>query len=57
MEKEGFTLLWIGLSESDVELQKYVTLVYTDDGERLPSQFLQLMKESISLFRDRFGIT
>ena len=41
MEKEGYVSLWIGNSKSDEELLEYVELVYTDDGDWLPSQFLQ----------------
>ena len=41
MEKEGYVSLWIGNLESDEKLLEYVELVYTDDGEWLPSQFLQ----------------
>ncbi|OMD42361.1 hypothetical protein BSK56_26080 [Paenibacillus borealis] len=40
MEKEGIVSLWIGFDENESTLQKYVTLIYSDEGEWLPSQFL-----------------
>ncbi|URZ02148.1 immunity 22 family protein [Clostridium felsineum] len=41
MEREGYASLWIGKSKSEDELSEYVELVYTDDGDHLPSKFLQ----------------
>ena len=41
MEREGYVSLWIGNFKSDEELLKYVELIYTEDGDCLPSQFLQ----------------
>lgn len=41
MGREGYASLWIGKLKSDDELLEYVELVYTDDGDCLPSKFLQ----------------
>jgi thiamine pyrophosphokinase len=39
MEKEGFVSLFIGNSNSYEELQKYVLVSYTEDGDSIPSKF------------------
>ena len=52
MEKEGYVSLWIGNLESDEKLLEYVELVYTDDGEWLPSQFLQDFNIDIDDFNE-----
>ena len=52
MEKEGYVSLWIGILESDEKLLEYVELVYTDDGEWLPSQFLQDFNIDIDDFNE-----
>ena len=54
MEREGYVSLWIGNSKSDEELLEYVELVYTDDGDWLPSQFLQDFNIDINDF-DEIG--
>jgi hypothetical protein len=40
MEKEGFVSLWIGNIDSQDSLDEYAELIYTDEGEWLPSTFL-----------------
>ena len=54
MEKEGYVSLWIGNAKSDEELLEYVELVYTDDGDWLPSQFLQDFNIDIDDFDEDF---
>jgi hypothetical protein len=54
MEKEGYVSLWIGNSKSDEELLEYVELVYTDDGDSVPSQFLQDFNIDIDDFDEDF---
>lgn len=54
MEREGYVSLWIGNSKSDEELLEYVELVYTDDGDFLPSQFLQDFNIDIDDFDEDF---
>ncbi|MGX9706933.1 immunity protein 22 of polymorphic toxin system [Laceyella sediminis] len=39
MKKEGFVSLFIGNSDSYEELQKYVLVSYTEDGDAIPSKF------------------
>ncbi|TCW39409.1 immunity protein 22 of polymorphic toxin system [Laceyella sacchari] len=39
MEKKGFVSLFIGNSNSYEELQKYVLVSYTEDGDSIPSKF------------------
>ncbi|AKC64194.1 immunity 22 family protein [Clostridium sporogenes] len=52
MEKKGYVSLWIGNIKSDDELLEYVDLVYTDDGDWLPSQFLKDFNIDIDDFDD-----
>lgn len=40
MEKEGFVSLWIGNIDSQDSLDEYTELIYTEEGECLPSTFL-----------------
>ncbi|APM39660.1 immunity 22 family protein [Clostridium kluyveri] len=54
MEREGYVSLWIGNSKSDEELLEYVELVYTDEGDFLPSQFLQDFNINIDDFDEDF---
>lgn len=39
MEKEGFVSLFIGHSNSYDELQNYILVSYSEDGDAIPSQF------------------
>lgn len=39
MEKEGFVSLFVGNLSSYEELQNYVLVRYTEDGEAIPSEF------------------
>ena len=41
MEREGYVSLWIGSAKSDDELWEYAQMIYTEDGDYLPSQFLK----------------
>lgn len=52
MEREGYVSLWIGNIKTDDELLEYVELVYTDDGDWLPSQFLKDFNIDIDDFDD-----
>ena len=54
MEREGYVSLWIGNSKLDQELLEYIELVYTDDGDFLPSQFLQDFNINIDDFDEDF---
>lgn len=40
MEREGFVSLWIGTTNSEDLLDEYTELIYSDEGEWLPSSFL-----------------
>lgn len=40
MGKDGFVSLWIGNIDSQDLLDEYAELIYTDEGEWLPSPFL-----------------
>ena len=40
MKKEGYVSLWLGGAQSDDTLWEYTQMAYTEDGECLPSQFL-----------------
>lgn len=44
MEKEGVVSIWFGNMKSQDFLEKYVNLIYDEDGEYRPSQFLQDFK-------------
>jgi hypothetical protein len=39
MQKEGFVSLFIGNMSSSEELDQYVLIEYTEDGDAIPSQF------------------
>lgn len=54
MEREGYVSLWIGNTKSEDELLEYVELVYTDDGDCLPSQFLKDFNIDIDDFDDDY---
>lgn len=41
MERQGYVSLWIGSAKSDDELWEYAQMIYTEDGDYLPSQFLK----------------
>jgi hypothetical protein len=40
MRQDGFVSLWIGKASTAAELDEYIRLGYTDDGELRPSQFM-----------------
>ncbi|WP_058487057.1 immunity 22 family protein [Defluviitalea phaphyphila] len=40
MEKEGFVSIWFGNMKSQEFLERYVNLIYDEDGECKPSIFL-----------------
>lgn len=44
MEKEGFVSIWFGNIKSQDSLEKYVNLIYGEDGEYKPSEFLEDFK-------------
>ncbi|MCH5138498.1 immunity 22 family protein [Clostridiaceae bacterium UIB06] len=54
MEKEGYVSLWIGNIKSDRALSEYVELIYTDDGDCVPSLFLQDFNIDIDDFDEDF---
>lgn len=54
MEKEGFVSLWIGNIDSQNSLDEYAELVYTDEGEWLPSPFLTDFNIVIDEFDEDF---
>ncbi|GAA0086286.1 immunity 22 family protein [Clostridium sp. CTA-7] len=54
MERKGYVSLWIGNIKSDDELLEYVELVYTDDGDCLPSQFSKDFNIDIDDFDDDY---
>ena len=41
MRRHGSVSLWIGNAPSDRQLDDYVRLTYSDDGDLVPSQFMQ----------------
>jgi hypothetical protein len=41
MEKQGYVSLWIGNIQNEAQLSDYLELIYTDDGDFQPSQFLR----------------
>lgn len=41
MEKQGYISLWVGHIVNEEELNEYLELIYTDEGELLPSGFLR----------------
>jgi|688.fasta_scaffold731812_2 hypothetical protein len=40
MRQDGFVSLWIGKASTQVELDAYIRLSFTDDGELRASQFM-----------------
>lgn len=40
MEQEGVVSIWMGNTKSQEDLDGYVYLIYNDEGEWVPSQFL-----------------
>ncbi|AIQ15180.1 immunity 22 family protein [Paenibacillus durus] len=54
MEKEGIVSLWVGSIKSDNELMKYVTLIYDQEGECLPSQFIKDFNIDMDEFDEYF---
>jgi len=40
MQKDGFVSLWIGKASTPDELEEYIGLCYTEDGDLCPSQFM-----------------
>ena len=40
MRQDGFVSLWIGKASTPAELDEYIRLGYTEDGELRPSQFM-----------------
>jgi Immunity protein 22 len=41
MEKQGYVSLWIGNIQNEAQLSDYLELIYTDEGDFQPSQFLR----------------
>ncbi|MFC0414081.1 immunity 22 family protein [Cytobacillus solani] len=39
MEEEGFVSLWVGKFKSNNDLQNYLLITYTEDGDAIPSTF------------------
>ncbi|MEJ9306855.1 immunity 22 family protein [Priestia megaterium] len=39
MEQIGYASLWIGKFSTSEELEKYLLVAYTEDGDAIPSQF------------------
>lgn len=39
MDKEGYVSLWVGNFKSDEDLQRYLFISYTEDGDSIPSPF------------------
>ncbi|MEK1831168.1 immunity 22 family protein [Priestia megaterium] len=39
MEQIGYVSLWIGKFSTSEELEKYLLVAYTEDGDAIPSQF------------------
>ncbi|MDQ0221112.1 hypothetical protein ELQ35_01840 [Peribacillus cavernae] len=54
MEKQGHVSLWIGEIQTEEELTDYVELVYTEEGEFLPSPFLSDFDIDIDDFDEDF---
>ncbi|MGC4378930.1 immunity 22 family protein [Fictibacillus sp. Mic-4] len=54
MEKKGYVSLWIGNIKNEELLSNYVELVYTDDGDFLPSPFLTDFNIDIDDFDEDF---
>lgn len=54
MEKQGFVSLWIGNMCSQDLLNEYTELIYTDEGEWLPSSFLTDFNINIDDFDEDF---
>ncbi|MBD1382627.1 immunity 22 family protein [Metabacillus arenae] len=54
MEKQGNVSLWIGKINTEEDLNDYLKLVYTDDGESLPSPFLKDFEIELSDFDEDF---
>jgi len=44
MEQIGYVSLWIGKFSTSEELEKYLLVAYTEDGDAIPSQFEQDFK-------------
>ena len=41
MREEGFVSLWLGVAPTADDLEQYVALTYNEDGELVPSQFME----------------
>ncbi|MEF3305692.1 immunity 22 family protein [Paenibacillus sp. GYB003] len=41
MEQEGYVSLWVGKFKSNKDLQDYLSIAYTEDGDAIPSRFEQ----------------
>jgi len=39
VEQEGYVSLWVGKFKSTKELQHYLLISYTEDGDAIPSEF------------------
>lgn len=39
MEQEGYVSLWLGKFKSKIDLQNYLFISYTEDGDAIPSKF------------------
>ena len=39
MEKQGMVSIWLGNIKTQNQLEKYVNLIYDEDGESVPSKF------------------
>jgi hypothetical protein len=39
MEQKGYVSIWVGKFKSNKELQNYLSISYTEDGDAIPSKF------------------
>lgn len=54
MEKQGYVSLWVGNCKSNKDLDNYVEILYTEDGDCIPSQFLNDFKIDMIEFNEDF---
>lgn len=54
MERKGYVSLWIGNISTEEELTNYVELIYTEEGDFLPSPFLKDFNIDIDDFDEDF---
>lgn len=54
MEEQGYVSLWLGKIKNAEDLTKYVELIYRDEGDFLPSRFLEDFDIDIDDFDEDF---